>query len=109
MLVTGSGGFAGGYLTKSLYELGARVRCFLRPGEKPPLQRSGLSNILGDVEDYGNVLAAFQGAELGFHLAAVTSVPEARENIFRTFSTNALGTLNFLMAAKENKTSKLVY
>lgn len=109
VLVTGAGGFAGGHLTELLYNLGAKVRCFVREGEKLPLQRAGLTAIIGDVEDYPSLLRAFEGVDVGFHLAAITSISEARANIFKTFNTNTLGTLNFLVAGREKRASKLVY
>jgi nucleoside-diphosphate-sugar epimerase len=109
VLVTGSGGFAGGHLTELLYKLGAKVRCFVREGEKPPLQGSRLTTAVGDVEDYSSLLRAFDSVDIGFHLAAITAISEARADIFKTFNTNALGTLNFLMAGREKKASKLVY
>ncbi len=64
---------------------------------------------MGDVQDYQSLLEALKGADVAFHLAATTAIPETRAKIFNTFSTNSLGTLNFLMAARERKTSKLVY
>jgi nucleoside-diphosphate-sugar epimerase len=109
VLVTGSGGFAGGHLTELLYKLGAKVRCFVREGESPPLQGPRLTTTVGDVEDYSSLLRAFDSVDIGFHLAAITAISEARANIFKTFNTNALGTLNFLMAGKEKKAGKLVY
>jgi len=46
---------------------------------------------------------------VAFHLAAITLIPETRAKTFNTFATNALGTLNFLMAAKAQDVPKLVY
>ncbi len=109
VLVTGAGGFAGGYLCKYLYAQGARVHCFLRPGENSAIHGSRTKTITGDVRDYPSLLKAFEGVDVAFHLAAITAVSEARINIFNTFVTNSLGTLNFLMAAREKGTSKLVY
>ncbi len=108
VLVTGSGGFAGGHLSEDLYKLGANVRCFLRSGETPPIHGPRSNTMVGDIQDYGSLLKALEGVEVAFHLAAITSISEARANVFGTFATNSLGTLNLLMAAKERKTSKLV-
>ncbi len=109
VLVTGSSGFAGAYLSERLYELGAKVRCFIRSGENPPVSRPRAKTIVGDVQDYKSLLEALKGVDVAFHLAAITSVSEASSNIFNTFATNSLGTLNFLKAAKERNTSRLVY
>ncbi len=109
VLVTGSGGFAGGHLSEYLYNLGASVRCFLREGETPPITGPRSKIVVGDVQDYGSLLKALEGVEIAFHLAAITAISEARANVFSTFATNSLGTLNLLMAAKEKKTKKIVY
>jgi nucleoside-diphosphate-sugar epimerase len=63
----------------------------------------------GDVENYPSLLKAFENVDIGFHLAAITAISEARSNVFKTFNTNAIGTLNFLMSGTERKVSKLVY
>jgi len=67
------------------------------------------SLIVGDVQDYQSVLEALKDADVAFHLAAITLIPETRAKTFNTFATNALGTLNFLMAAKAQDVPKLVY
>jgi nucleoside-diphosphate-sugar epimerase len=65
--------------------------------------------VLGDVQDYQSLIEALKGVDVAFHLAAITLIPETRAKTFNTFSTNALGTLNFLMAAKAQNVSKIVY
>jgi len=55
------------------------------------------------------MLDALEGADVAFHLAAITLIPETRAKTFNTFATNALGTLNFLMAAKAQSVPKVVY
>jgi len=65
--------------------------------------------ILGDVEDYQSLVEAVKDVDVVFHLAAITLIPETRAKTFNTFSTNALGTLNLLMAAKAQNVPKTVY
>jgi dTDP-glucose 4,6-dehydratase len=65
--------------------------------------------VLGDVKDYQSLIEALKGVDVAFHLAAITLIPETRAKTFNTFSTNALGTLNFLMAAKAQNVPKIVY
>jgi dTDP-glucose 4,6-dehydratase len=65
--------------------------------------------LIGDVQDYQSLLEALDGVETAFHLASITLIPETRAKIFNTFYTNALGTLNFLMAARAQDVSKIVY
>jgi len=55
------------------------------------------------------MLDALKNVEVAFHLAAITLIPETRAKTFNTFTTNAIGTLNFLMAARAQEVQKLVY
>jgi CDP-glucose 4,6-dehydratase len=109
VLVTGSTGFAGGHLSQYLHQLGAYVKCFARSDHNVPLKGSHSKVVVGDVQDYQSLLEALREVDIAFHLAATTLIPETRAKIFGTFSTNSLGTLNFLMAARERKVKKLIY
>ena len=109
VLVTGSTGFAGGHLSQYLHQLGANVRCFARSDHNAPVKGPRSKVVIGDVQDYQSLLEALKEVDTAFHLAATTLIPETRAKIFGTFSTNSLGTLNFLMAARERKVKKLVY
>ena len=109
VLVTGSSGFAGRNLTHLLSSLGAKVGCFVRTKKDYSNNDPGTSIMLGDVEDYQSLVEAVKDADVVFHLAAITLIPETRAKTFNTFSTNALGTLNLLMAAKAQNVPKTVY
>src|SRR6266568_3030957 len=109
VLVTGSSGFAGRNLCTLLSQLGAKVRCFVRSKNDFSANEAGTSLVLGDVQDYQSLLEPLKGVDVAFHLAAITLIPETRAKTFNTFATNALGTLNFLMAAKAQDVPKLVY
>lgn len=65
--------------------------------------------VRGDVLDYQSLLNATKHVDIAFHLAALTLIPETRAVIINTFSVNSMGTLNFLMATKENNVKKVVY
>src|SRR2546425_1883185 len=109
VLVTGSSGFAGRNLCKLLSSRSSRVRCFVRSKNDFPVNEPGTSLAVGDVQDYQSVLDALKGVDVAFHLAAITLIPETRAKTFNTFTTNAIGTLNFLMAARALDVPKLVY
>jgi nucleoside-diphosphate-sugar epimerase len=109
VLVTGSSGFAGRNLCGLLSQLGSKVRCFVRSKNDLSTKQPGTSLVLGDVQDYQSLLEALRGVHVAFHLAATTLIPETRAKTFNTFTTNAIGTLNFLMAAKAQDVPKLVY
>lgn len=108
-LVTGSTGFAGGHLCDNLNDLGAQVRCFVRVEKNLPVKGPSVKIAIGDVQDYQSLTEALKDVDVAFHLAAITVIPETRAKVFNTFSTNSLGTLNFLMAARERKVNKVVY
>ncbi len=109
VLVTGSSGFAGQNLCSLLSRLGSRVSCFVRSKNDFSANDPNTTLVVGDVQDYQSVLEALNGVDVAFHLAAITLIPETRAKTFNTFATNALGTLNFLMAAKAQTVRKLVY
>jgi dTDP-glucose 4,6-dehydratase len=109
VLITGSSGFAGRNLSNLLSRLGSKVRCFVRSKDDLSPNEPGTSLVVGDVQDYQSLLDALRGVDVAFHLAAITLIPETRAKTFNTFTTNAIGTLNFLMAAKAQEVPKLVY
>ena len=109
VLVTGSSGFAGRNLCKLLSQYGSNVRSFVRSKNDLFTKERGTSLVVGDVQDYQSLLEALKGVDVAFHLAAITLIPETRAKTFNTFTTNAIGTLNFLMAARAQEVPKLVY
>jgi len=110
VLVTGTTGFAGGHLAELLNGLGAEVRCFVRSPHGMTLHLGPKSKtVVGDVQDYQSLFEALKDVDVAFHLAATTIIPETRAKVFNTFAVNSLGTLNFLMAARERRVKKMVY
>jgi nucleoside-diphosphate-sugar epimerase len=109
VLVTGSSGFAGRNLASLLSRLHVRLRLFVRSKNDLPMDERDGRVVVGDVQDYQSLIEALKEVDVAFHLAAITLIPETRAKTFNTFSTNALGTLNFLMAAKAQEVSKIVY
>ena len=109
VLVTGHTGFKGAWLTRILLDWGAEV-CGV---SLPPHTNPNLFTVLGlekkiqnhfvDVRDYTalkSVVASFR-PEIIFHLAAQALVRESYDDPLFTFSTNVMGTVNILHAAKE--------
>ena len=92
-----------------LSSLDAKLGYFVRSKSDLPTDLADSSLVLGDVQDYQSLLEALKGVDVAFHLAAITLIPETRAKTFNTFTTNALGTLNFLMAARAQGVSKIVY
>lgn len=109
VLVTGHTGFKGGWLCWWLQDLGAKVTGIaLAPNTVPSLfDATGLSrtitSITGDVRDFAAVTAAFHDSrpEIVIHMAAQAQVRESYRDPAGTFSTNVLGTVNCLEAARQ--------
>jgi nucleoside-diphosphate-sugar epimerase len=91
-LVTGGGGFLGGYIVRALLARGDRVRSFGR-GDYPELSQHGVEVVRGDIRDNAALANACNGVECVFHTAAVAGSemdPDAFESINRT-GTELLG------------------
>ena len=85
-LVTGGGGFLGGYIVESLLARGDRVRSFGR-GAYPKLEAAGVEVVRGDIRDSVALAAACTGIECVFHAAALPGVGlnrDAYEAVNRT-------------------------
>lgn len=107
VLVTGAGGFVGGWLVRDLLEKNARVVVLVRD-ESPfsELRRGGyLGRIMavhGSLEDYDlleRVLFEYE-IEAIFHLGAQTQVRTAHRQPLATMEANVRGTYNILEAGR---------
>src|SRR3990172_4884507 len=109
VLVTGSTGFLGSWLTKLLVEKGANVVALIRDHvPKSPLflnnTFSRVAVVRGAVEDYFTLERALGEYEIDaiFHLAAQALIPVANKNPISTFETNIKGTWNVLETARRS-------
>ena len=103
VLVTGAGGFIGSHLCEALRDRGADVTGFLRytSDSDRGFLPDGVQEIRGDLQDLESVSWAMPGRPVVFHLGAMISVPYSIERPLEAMSTNAIGTANVLLAAKE--------
>jgi CDP-glucose 4,6-dehydratase len=108
VLVTGHTGFKGSWLSLWLQRLGAQVAGIgLPPLTSPSLFASaeiaaGMESAEGDVRDLAALTETF-GAhrpEVVFHLAAQALVRASYDSPVDTYSTNVMGTVNVLEAAR---------
>ncbi len=118
VLVTGAGGFIGSHLVERLVAEGAMVRAFVRYNSRGDI---GLLNQLsadaikkmeiigGDVRDSSAVLDAAQNVDFAFHLGALISIPYSYLHPREVAESNFLGTLNVLMACRQNKTARTIH
>ncbi|OGP64457.1 MAG: Vi polysaccharide biosynthesis protein VipB/TviC [Deltaproteobacteria bacterium RBG_13_53_10] len=115
VLVTGGAGFIGSNLTETLLKQGHRVRVLdnFSTGRKENLifeEKYPLLEIMeGDICDPGVCRKAMRGINTVFHEAAIPSVQQSVEDPFFSNSVNAGGTLNVLLAARDEGVKKVVY
>jgi nucleoside-diphosphate-sugar epimerase len=103
-LVTGGGGFLGRYVVEQLLARGDEVTVFTR-GEYPELTALGVTVIRGDLSNESAVIAAFNGIECVFHVAAKAGAWGAYQDFYNT---NVVGTQNVIAACRKNGIRKLV-
>jgi nucleoside-diphosphate-sugar epimerase len=104
-LVTGGGGFLGGYIVEALLARGDKVRSFGR-GDYPQLTAQGVEVIRGDIRDNGALAAACAGIECVFHAAALPGIAMDRD-MYQ--AVNRTGTELLLANARRCGVSRFVY
>lgn len=113
-VVTGGAGFIGSHLVEELAP-GNEVIIIddLSSGRmeniEPFLEMPGVSFLRGSVADLPLLQKIFRGADYVFHQAALTQVPQSVADPLAADGTNVRGTLNVLIAARDNKVKKVVY
>ena len=107
ILITGSCGFIGSFLTELFVELGYDVVAFDRYNSnnnwgwlEESKYKDDIQVILGDVRDYDSVYKAMQGCDSVFHLAALIGIPYSYSSPLAYIRTNIEGTYNILEASK---------
>ena len=114
-LVTGGAGFIGSNLAEKILNLGYKVRVLdnFSTGKKRNIEEflddSNFEPIEGDIRDLASCQQACNGIDYVFHQAALCSVPRSINDPRRTNDVNITGTLNMLIAARDNKVKRLVY
>jgi UDP-glucose 4-epimerase len=112
-LVTGGGGFIGSTLVRALLERGDEVRVLDNFSSG---NRRNLADLAGDIEivegelrSYERVHAAVRGVEVAFHQGALPSVPRSVQDPLTTSAVNVEGTLNVLLAARDEGIRRVVF
>jgi nucleoside-diphosphate-sugar epimerase len=112
-LVTGGAGFIGSNTVDELVRRGHSVVVLddLSAGKEENLTevRSKITFVKGSVTDLETVQKAMHQAEYVIHLAARTSVPRSVKDPLETNRINVEGTLNVLVAARDNKVKRIVF
>lgn len=119
VIVTGGAGFIGSHLSEELVKQGSHVIILddLSSGKKANIDKLIASTIYkGSVEFVQNSVTnlpvlqtLFQKADYVFHLAAIASVPSSISDPLFSHEVNLSGTLNVLLAARDNNIKKVVF
>ncbi len=110
-LVTGGGGFIGSNLVRALLDRGDRVRVLddFSTGHRENLDGLDVDIVVGDLGTDADVARAFDGVTHVFHLGALPSVARSVEAPLPSDRTNDVGTMNLLVAAREQKVQRVVF
>lgn len=104
-LVTGGGGFVGGYVVEQLLGRGVEVRSFGR-SPQPRLEALGVEVYRGDLADTAAVSKAVSGVDAVFHVAAKAGVWGRWQSYYEA---NIVGTRNVVEACRTHEVGRLVY
>lgn len=109
-IVTGGAGFIGSHLTDKLISLGHDVTVVdnLLLGKKKFVNKRAKFYKV-DIRDLKKLKKIFKGAEVVFHLAADPRLAVSVEDPISTHEINVTGTLNVLLASKENNVKKVIF
>ena len=111
-LVTGGGGFIGSNIVRALLARGDDVRVLDNFSTGSRANLAGLEQdvqlVEGDLRSYERVHAAVRGAEVVFHQGALPSVPRSVQDPLTTTAVNIEGTLNVLLAARDEGVRRIV-
>lgn len=112
-LVTGGAGFIGSNTVDELVRRGHGVVVLddLSAGKEDNLTdvRNKITFMKGSITDLETVQKAMLHADYVIHLAARTSVPKSVKDPLETNRINVDGTMNVLVAARDNKVKRIVF
>ena len=113
VLVTGGAGFIGSNLVEALLGRGDEVRVLdnYSTGRRANLAALGreVEVVEGDLRSYERVHTAVRGVEVVFHQGALGSVPRSVQDPLTTTAVNVEGTLNVLLAARDESVRRVVF
>jgi nucleoside-diphosphate-sugar epimerase len=111
VLVTGGAGFIGSNLVRDLLDRGDEVRVLdnFSTGNRANLDGLDVEVVEGELRSYERVHNAVRGVEVVFHLGALGSVPRSVQDPLTSSAVNIEGTLNVLLAARDEGVRRVVY
>ena len=110
-LVTGGAGFIGSNLVRGLLDRGDDVRVLdnFSTGNRANLAGLDVEIVEGELRSYERVHNAVRGTEVVYHLGALGSVPRSVQDPLTSSAVNVEGTLNVLLAARDEGVRRVVY
>jgi UDP-glucose 4-epimerase len=110
-LVTGGAGFIGSNLARALLERGDEVRVLdnFSTGNRVNLEGLDVDIVEGELRSYERVHNAVRGTEVVYHLGALGSVPRSVQDPLTTNAVNVDGTMNVLLAARDEGVRRVVF
>jgi UDP-glucose 4-epimerase len=110
-LVTGGAGFIGSNLVHALVERGDDVRVLdnFSTGSRGNLAGLDVEVVEGELRSYERVHNATRGVDVVYHLGALGSVPRSVQDPLTSSAVNVEGTLNVLLAARDEGVRRVVY
>ncbi len=115
-VVTGAAGFVGSHIAEHLLRNGQRVRVIDNLLTGDPAHLAFLKSLDGDlsiaktsITDLDALQTLFKGADYVFHQAALASVPRSVAAPLETHLHCVTGSLNVLIAARDNAVKRVVY
>src|SRR5437868_2563843 len=111
VVVTGGGGFIGSNLVRALLDRGDEVKVLdnFATGNRANLDGLDIEIVEGELRSYERVHAAVRGVEVVQHLGALGSVPRSVQDPLTTSAVNVEGTLNVLLAARDEGVRRVVF
>ena len=111
VLITGGGGFIGSNLVRGLLARGDEVRVLdnFSTGSRENLAGLDVEIVEGELRSYERVHNAVRGVEVVYHLGALGSVPRSVQDPLTSSAVNIEGTLNVLLAARDEGIRRVVY
>ncbi len=111
IFVSGADGFIGSHLTETLVKKGFNVKALVlynsynSHGWLDSIDhkiKKNIEVIPGDIRDQSNIKNAMKGCETVFHLASLIAIPYSYTSPEAYIETNVKGTMNMLLAARDN-------
>jgi UDP-glucose 4-epimerase len=111
VLVTGGAGFIGSNLVRGLLDRGDDVRVLdnFSTGNRANLEGLEIEVVEGELRSYERVHNAVRGVDVVFHLGALGSVPRSVQDPLTSSAVNIEGTLNVLLAARDEGVRRVVF